>query len=44
MKSHIKAVHRDEGFDMKTWIKCGLLEIDLCFPIVFVRKVITALR
>ena len=24
MKSHIKAVHRDGGFDMKTWIKCGL--------------------
>ena len=24
MKSHIKAVHRDGGFNMKTWIKCGL--------------------
>ena len=22
MKSHIKAVHRDGGFNMKTWIKC----------------------
>ena len=24
MKGHIKAVHRDGGFDMKTWIQCGL--------------------
>ena len=26
MKSHIKAVHRDGGFNMKTWIKCENVE------------------
>ena len=31
MKSHIKAVHRDGGFDMKTWIKCGLRSFGLTF-------------
>ena len=31
MKSHIKAVHRDGGFNMKTWIKCGLRSFGLTF-------------
>ena len=25
MKSHMEAAHRDGDFDVKTWIKCGLL-------------------
>ena len=31
MKSHMEAVHRDEDFNVKTWIKCGLCSFGLTF-------------
>ena len=34
MKSHIKAVHRDGDFDMKTWIKCAKVLSDFLHLII----------